>query len=84
MWNVVFVMGLESLSMNARGMELSEAARRFFSPPCSVAMALGSHKPKTLDEKRVLSTVSVVWLFFFSLSLFFHKEPNSKRVHETS
>lgn len=39
MWNVVFVMGFESLSMTARGMELGQAAHGFFSPRYSVAMA---------------------------------------------
>ena len=44
-------MGLESLSMTARGMELGQAAHRFFSPLYLVAMAVGCYRPKTEDEK---------------------------------
>lgn len=83
MWNVVFVMGLQSLGMTARGMELGQAAHRFFSPPCSVAMALRSHRPKTQDEKRVRSTsvCAPVCLFAFA---FFRRVQIPKRVRETS
>lgn len=51
MWNVVFVMGFKSLSMTARGMELGQAAHRFFSRLYLVAMTLSSEWPKTEDEK---------------------------------
>lgn len=59
MWNVVFVMGFESFSMTARGMEFVQAAHRFFSPWYLVAMTPCSYRPKTEDEKHTRSNKSI-------------------------
>lgn len=73
MWNVVFVMGLESLGMTARGMELGQPACAFFSPVYLVAMALSSYGLQTEDEKCACSNMCVI----AHVSLCFSMTPTS-------
>lgn len=80
MWNVVFVMGLESLSMTARGMELSQAAQIFLPSVFGCHGSQLQQAQNRKDEKCACSNKCM--LVHARLCLLMN--PTSLMVHATS